>query len=49
MRSWVTLGLSSKGMNTIDMMSYGWGEQPVRLVDFEFKNGSKERTHIEND
>ena len=48
-RSWVMLGLSSKGINTIDMMSYGWGEQPVRLVGFEFKIGYKERIHIEND
>ena len=24
--SWVTLGLSSKGVNTIKMMSYGWDE-----------------------
>ena len=28
----MTLGLSSKGVNTIDMMSYGWGEPPGRLV-----------------
>ena len=42
-------GLSTKEMNTIDMMSYGWDEQPVRLVGFEFKIGYKERTRIEND
>ena len=49
MRSWVKLGLSSKGINTIEMMSYGWGEQPVRLVDYEFKIGFKKRICIEND
>ena len=43
------LGLSSKGINTIEMISYGWGEQPVRLVGFEFKIGYKERTRIGND
>ena len=38
------LGYSSKGMNTIEMMSYGLGAPPVRLVGFEFKLGYKERT-----
>ena len=34
-------GMSSKGMNTIDMMSYGWGEQPVRLWALSLKFGRK--------
>ena len=32
MRSWVTLGLYSKEMNMIEMMSHGLGEPPLRLV-----------------
>ena len=42
------LGLSSKGMNTIEMMSYGRGEPPGRLVGFEFILVYKERMHIKN-
>ena len=43
------LGLSSKGVNNmIEMMSYGLGEQPERLVDFEFNLGYKEKICIGN-
>ena len=44
----VGLYLSSKGVNTIEMMSYGWGEPPGRLVGFEFNLGYIEIAHIEN-
>ena len=39
--------LSSKGVNTIEMISYGGNEPPGSLVGFEFKLGYKERTCIE--
>ena len=42
MRSLVTLGLSSKEMNMIEMMSHGLREPPVRLVAIYFNLGNKD-------